>query len=94
MRKSIENITNELAIGQGLDLDIMALYNAILDYNKKAKTICKPRSNKYEIKNGCLFINDTLITRVAPLPARVKYNAAALYYEGRILARQEAYYNN
>lgn len=89
MRKNIINITNELANGAGLDLDIMALYNAINTYCIETRTHGTPRKNDYKLLNGCLYINNNFIKRVAPLPRKIAYNAAAAYYEGRILARQE-----
>lgn len=91
MRQNIVNITNELAAGAGLDLYIMDLYNAILNYNLKNKTIGRPRRNKYELKNGALFINDNFIERVAPLPRRVAFSEAAYIIEGKILAQNEIY---
>ena len=87
MRKDIVNICNELATGRGLAFEIMEAYNAIFNYCKENKT--QPRRNRYEIKNGALFINDTFIKRVEPAPARVPFSEVAYYYEGLILARNE-----
>lgn len=91
MRQNIVNITNELAAGAGLDLYIMDLYNAILNYNIENKTTARPRCNKYELKNGALFINNNFIKRVEPLPPRVAFDEVAYYIEGQILAQNEIY---
>ena len=91
MRQNIVNITNELAAGAGLDLYIMDLYNAILNYNIKNKTTARPRCNKYELKNGALYINNNFIRRVEPLPPRVAFDEAAYIIEGKILAQNEVY---
>ncbi len=87
MNKTIVKITNEIASNQGLDLDIMALYNAILDFNKEHKTITRPRCHRYEIETGLLYIDGAPVERVAPLPKKVFVDEIADYYEGRILAR-------
>lgn len=89
MRQNIVNITNELAAGAGLDLYIMDLYNAILNYNIKNKTTARPRRHNYELKNGALFINNNFIKRVEPLPPRVAFDEVAYYIEGKILAQNE-----
>lgn len=89
MRKDIINISNELAAGAGLDFHIIETYNAIFNYCKEHKK--QPRKNKYYIKSGCLYINDKLITRVEPLPRKMCFDAAADYYENKILNRQETY---
>jgi hypothetical protein len=92
MRQNIINITNELAQGAGLDFDLMETYNAILNYCIKTKTHATPRKNQYNIINGCLYINNQFIKRVAPLPRKVGADPVADYYENKILTRQEQYY--
>ena len=95
LRNNIKNITNMLAAEDGsLQFDLFRAYNAILNYCIKTGTLHTPRKNVYEVINGALYINNVFVERVAPLPARVAEDDAALYYEGRILARQEAYYEN
>lgn len=89
MRQNIVNICNEIATGAGLDFEILNAYKIILDYCIKTGTLYRPRLNTYEIKSGCLFINNKLIERVAPLPARTTNDAATDYYENLILNRQE-----
>lgn len=89
MRKDIINIVNTLAAGAGLDFQLMETYNAIFNYCKEHKK--QPHKNYYNIKSGCLYINDKLITRVEPLPQKVTFDAAADYYENKILQRQEIY---
>lgn len=87
MRKDIINIVNKLAAAGSLDFDLMTTHNVIFNYCKENKT--RPQSNKYELKNGALFINDKFIKRVDRLPARVAFSEVAYYYEGLILARNE-----
>lgn len=89
MRQNIVNICNEIATGAGLDFEILKAYKIILDYCIKTGTLHRPRLNTYEIKNGCLFINNKLIERVAPLPAKITNDAAADYFENLILNMQE-----
>ena len=89
LRQNITNIVNEIARGAGLDFELMTTYTAILNYCIKTNTLHNPRQNSYKLVNGCLFINNELIKRVEPLPARVTYDAAANYYENLILARAE-----
>lgn len=89
MRTDIKNITNELAINKGLDFDLMATYKAIFDFCKENKT--RPRSNNYKIISGCLFINNKIITRVAPIAQRITRDAIVDYYENKILESAEIY---
>lgn len=44
------------------------------------------------VDDGFLFMNDEPVGRIAPKAPRT-YNAGADYWEGCILARQEAYYD-
>ena len=92
MRQNIVNICNELATGAGLNFEILKAYKIILDYCIKSGTLHRPRLNKYELKSGCLYINNQFIQRVAPLPARTTNDAATDYYENLILNRQENEY--
>lgn len=86
--QAIENITNELATGQGLSFDIVTAYNSILAYCKATKTVTHPCVNSYEVNNGVLYINGAPVERVAILAPRVNVSETADYYEGRILARE------
>ena len=62
MRKDIINIVNKLALKSDLGFYLMETYNAILKYCKENKK--RPRSNEYELINGCLYINNEYIRRV------------------------------
>lgn len=86
--KDIEQIVNNLAIGQGIDFDICECAYLITQFNNDHGTISTPFVNNYRIDNGCLVINDITIERVAPLPPKVDFSEEAYYLEGRILARQ------
>ena len=46
-----------------------------------------------KVDDGFLFINGDPVGRIAPKMPRVSYSASAEYWEGRILARQEACYD-
>ena len=46
-----------------------------------------------KVDDGFLFINGDPVGRIAPKMPRVSYSASADYWEGRILARQEACYD-
>ena len=54
--------------------------NAHIDDKLNAKVI-----------DGCLYINNDFIKRIAPKDPRVKFDEQAYYIEGKILARQEVY---
>ena len=45
-----------------------------------------------QVIDGVLYINNQFVKRIAPKDLRPAYNEAAYYWEGRILARQEATY--
>jgi hypothetical protein len=45
-----------------------------------------------KVIDGALYLNNDFIKRIAPKDPRPAYNEAAYYWEGRILARQEAAY--
>ena len=45
-----------------------------------------------KVIDGYLYINETPIKRIAPKDPRPAWSEAAYYYEGKILARQEAAY--
>lgn len=47
---------------------------------------------KSKVIDGFLYINDIPVKRIAPKDPRPAWNEAAYYYEGKILARQEAVY--
>lgn len=88
-RNDVTNITNELAKGQGLDIDVIAIATRIQNYCLENKV--SPRKNQYKIENGVLFINQKAVERVAPLPPKAPFSEEAYYWEGRILAAHEEY---
>ena len=45
-----------------------------------------------DVQDGFLFINDIPVGRIASRLPRVTVSDGAMYWEGRILARQEALY--
>lgn len=47
-----------------------------------------------KVTNGFLYINDKPIKRIAPQDPKPAFNDYSYYIEGRILARQEAFYND
>lgn len=51
-----------------------------------------PNGMVADVMNGFLFINDIPVGRIASRPARVTVSDGAMYWEGRILARQEAFF--
>ena len=50
-----------------------------------------PQELAVRVDDGFLFLNDEAVTRIAAKLPRVAYSAGAAYWEGRILARQEAF---
>lgn len=49
-----------------------------------------PENMKAKVNDGFLYINDLAVGRIAPKAPRAAWSAGADYWEGRILARQEA----
>ena len=49
-----------------------------------------PQEVTARVEDGFLFLNDQPVERIAAKLPRVAYSAEAAYWEGRILARQEA----
>lgn len=105
MRRNICNITNEMSEMDArqrreagkvntLEFNLRECYSLILRYCVETGTHATPRKNSYTMENGCLFINGEAVGRVAPLIHKPVYaSPAADYWEGRILARQEASYD-
>jgi len=94
LRSDIKNICNELAkIAHKkndcdyLNLGLMDLYNYIFNYCKESKT--RPRSHKYDISHGCLYIDGIIKERFANLIPKAKFDPYAYYLEGKILAANE-----
>lgn len=89
LRNDIVNIVNKLALQSDLDFYLMETYNAILNYCKENKT--RPRSNNYDLINGCLYINNQYIRRVEPLKKGIFDSDPeySYYLEGKILAQSE-----
>ena len=52
-----------------------------------------PEEMTARVDDGFLFINDLPVGRIAPRTPRVAYNHGEAYWENRILARQETYYD-
>lgn len=50
-----------------------------------------PSTMTARVENNFLYINDKPVGRIAPAIAKTKYSESANYWEGRILARQEAF---
>lgn len=88
MRKDITNIVNKLAEKGGIDFELIKCYNLIFNYCKENKK--RPSSNEYDLKNGCLYINNEYIKRVDRL-YKVPFDEEAYYLEGKILAKGETY---
>lgn len=83
MRSDIVKIVNALAIGQGIDFEAIRTYNAILNYCKETKT--RPATNDYKINSGALYINNTFVGRVAPLPKKLGYNEQFCFFNGKAI---------
>lgn len=82
LRTDVKNRVNELAQKyEGLDLDLLGMYKAIFEG--------KPpyRKGRYELKDGCLYIDNKFVGRFAP-KRETKFDEMSYYIEGRILARQ------
>ena len=107
-RHAICNIVNELSENYAnncrvygctdniFSFDLKECYDLILNYCVDTWTIHKVRSNKYEQKNGQLYINGNSIGRIALMYDTPNYKAIVnngIDYEGLILARQEKYFD-
>lgn len=86
---AIVNIVNELAEKGGMDFELLKCYDLIFNYCKENKT--RPRSNNYDLINGCLYINNQYIRRVEPLKKGIFDSDPeySYYLEGKILAQSE-----
>lgn len=72
-------------------------YTDYIDFEKAARAY--RRTIRHEITaamqkviDGVLYIENKPVMRLEPKTPRVPYSERAAYYEGRILARQEAYF--
>ena len=59
----------------------------------KAGTAKKDDTIKATVKNGFLYLDDKPIKRIAPKDPAPVFDEVAYYWEGKILARQEKYYD-
>lgn len=86
LRSDIVNIVNKLAEKGGMDFKLLKCYDLIFNYCKENKT--RPRSNNYDLKNGCLYINNQFIRRVDSL-YKEPFDEQLYYLAGKILAQSE-----
>lgn len=73
------------------------LIKLVSDYRSRQIEAGKARiDDKYTAKviDGYLYINNEPIARIAPKTPKISFDEYSYYIEGRILARQEAYYND
>lgn len=73
------------------------LIKMVSDYRSKQIKAGKANINdKYiaSIVDGYLYINNEPVGRIAPKDHRPQFDETSYYYEGKILARQEALYND
>ena len=73
------------------------LIKLVIDFRStqvKAGTARNDDKLTAKVTNGFLYINDKPIKRIAPLDPKPAFNEYSHYIEGKILARQEALYNN
>lgn len=71
------------------------LIKLVIDYRHNQIKSGKARIDDIltaKVIDGCLYLNNEFIKRIAPKDPRPEYNEAAYYWEEKILARQEAYY--
>ena len=87
-RRDIERIIEKMEIPFNSPVNVMDVYNGIMDYCRKNQT--PPTRHIWTIDNGVLLVDGIKLLRVAPLEHR-PFNAEADYWEGRILERQENY---
>lgn len=74
----------------------LELHKMIIDFCRKYKTT--PSKLKCDVDHfGRLYINDKYIDHIATIDNKYRklgYDEKASYWEGKILARQENYYND
>lgn len=94
----VTNVTNETVgkseyAGNPTDILIFEIRDAILNYCIENKTKARKITAKIT-PEGMLSINEKNILRVAPLPKccrKVEISDKCVYFENRVLARQESY---
>lgn len=97
---NVINVTNETVeraeyAGNPLDIGILEVRDAILDYCVENKTKARKISTKIT-PEGMLTINKKIIVRVAPLPRiykKIEISEKCAYFENKILARQEVMFD-
>lgn len=104
MRADVVKVINEQILNKitwSLHWDDMyykpiELHKMIIDFCRQHKV--RPNQLKCDVDHyGRLFINDIYIDHIVVMDEEYKkigYIAEANYWEGRILARQERYYND
>ena len=89
-RKDMINFVNE-KIGPQVGLDFSySAKETIKMVAQWRRTHNFPSVMVPDVMEGFLFINDMPVGRIASRPPRVTVSDGAMYWEGRILARQEA----
>lgn len=86
MDKKIADIVNTLAVGLGLDFNILECYHLISEFCETTNTA--PEDNNYHITQGLLVINDKIIDRVIPSPTLFyseEMEEQIDYWEGKFL---------
>ena len=72
------------------------LVNIVQNYRRdciKAGTAKKDDHIKATVKNGFLYLDNKPITRIAPKDPAPAFNEITDYWENKILARQEKYFD-
>lgn len=84
LRTDITNRIHELAKkAQTLDLDVMGLYKEIFQSRPPY------RKGRYDLVNGCLFVDGVCHGRFEPLPPKQHFDEESYHIEGMLLARSE-----
>lgn len=95
-RKEIINFCNKqvfpfVETWTGLSGELWEVVNMVHIFRRKNGY---PEEMSAVVDDGFLFINDLPVGRIAPKsPTGIYDTAAAAYWENRILARQERYYD-
>lgn len=87
MRTEVVRIIDRMRIPADSFVSVMAVYDSIMDYSLRTQTA--PRSHDWYLDDGVLCVDGKALVRVGP-KVRPVFDAAADYWEGRILARQDA----
>ncbi len=88
----IEQIFPNVKTWTGFKGEMMEIVKMVSDFRRKNNF---PENMTAKVNDGFLYINNISVGRIAPkMPRAYAYSARADYWEGRVLAQQEAIWHD